>query len=310
MRRAAFTLIELLVVIAIIGVLIALLLPAVQKVREAANRSACQNNLKQIGLALHMYHDVNNRFPPGRYDFTPSPGTRHGWAAFLLMFLEQDNLARNYRWNENWSSTGNQPNRTTQLAIFRCPSAGGPRFDTSGGEVSATVSPPAISDYAPISGINGGLVTFVGYNTTTWPTAMRDGVLRTTTAGNGLRPVAIAEITDGLSNTVIIAEDANRPLTFRLGKQQTGNVSGGGWASDSASIAVDGADPATGAPAGAVRSCLINCTNENEIYSFHLGTANFVLADASVRGISSSVTATAFAPMLTFNEGFVLSGID
>ncbi len=122
-NKRGFTLIELLVVIAIIAILIALLLPAVQQAREAARRIQCKNNLKQMGLALHNYHDVHSRFPMG---FIKQHGT--AWSAMILPQLDQTNLYNTMTWGGEWSEGDNELACATLLSVFRCPSAAIPEF--------------------------------------------------------------------------------------------------------------------------------------------------------------------------------------
>src|SRR5205814_6520111 len=124
-HRSAFTLIELLVVSAVIAVLLGLLFPAVQRAREAANRTGCTNNLHQIGIALHHYHDAYRTFPPGGVEWSPPGNTTKrqlAWCVFLLPYLEQENLYRSLTLTKPFDSPENAAGAAAVLAVCPCPS--------------------------------------------------------------------------------------------------------------------------------------------------------------------------------------------
>jgi prepilin-type N-terminal cleavage/methylation domain-containing protein/prepilin-type processing-associated H-X9-DG protein len=274
--RRGFTLIELLVVIAIIGILIALLLPAVQKIREAAARLQCSNNLKQIGLALHNYHDSFQAFPQAykplrTADPTAPPGTgTYGAGAFVLIlpYLEQDNVYHAIDASRAALSGVNMPPNnaaySTPIKTYLCPSAPGSPTAVYSAELANSFNNFGIAltpaaglifgrtDYAPDAGLSidiPGISINAGASIICQPP---DG------------PVRITDITDGTSNTMMIVEDAGRPgwygsrgvasqpaiggYTPVIGSYQGGTAGpapqgGGGWADPLNYIATNGADP-------------------------------------------------------------------
>jgi type II secretory pathway pseudopilin PulG len=293
-------LIELLVVIAIIAILIGLLLPAVQKVREAANRMRCQNNLKQVGLALHNFQTAMGVFPPGAMDGSPSAiergmlrkagindtqaATRHSWVPFVLSSLEQDNLARIYNLDQSWSDATNQAAVETRLAMMVCPSVPGGANRLN---VKSSRNLPS-TDYSANYGygselISNGLVD-------NQPSSGQCGILGVNICYGPL------EIRDGLSNTILLSEDAGRPFTYRLRRRMDGTTNDGGWADNSNSYITHGAEldgTGSGGP------CHTNCHNGNEVYSFHTDGANHILGDGSVKFIRSSLNIRIFVRLIT-----------
>src|SRR5262245_874366 len=219
-RRSAFTLLELLVSIAVIGMLVALLLPAVQMARESARRITCANNLRQIGLACHEHHDTYGVFPPGRVDapFTVPQGQiiqgGHGFFPFLLPYIEQEALAGIYRWDRKAQGPENQPVATTQLQILQCPSAEPDRWTTAEEEpvTYGYGGNGACGDYGGDRDIDTLLVDMGLVD----PAANYKGVL----TRNYL--TRLADIRDGASQTLLVTEYAGRPTLWRAGRPVPG----------------------------------------------------------------------------------------
>ncbi|MCI0682695.1 MAG: DUF1559 domain-containing protein [Gemmataceae bacterium] len=298
--RTGFTLIELLVVIAIIAILIALLVPAVQKVREAAARTHCQNNLKQIGIGLHGHHDTFKVFPPGGVNTAlpkvgvpaANPALLHGWAVFILPFVEQQTIRNQYRLDLDWRDPANAAAVRSRVPIFFCPTSGDQQRVDAFNNAPFTNIQASICDYAPVNGVSGGLVT-AGLVPTT---PSLQGVLRV----NFL--AMFVDIKDGSSNTMLIAEDAGRPQRWRSTGGLGGRFSGAGWADREAEYILHGF---TADGVSSPGPCAINCTNNNEIFAFHTAGAHCLFGDGSVRLVGASVSIRTVAAMITRMGGEV-----
>ena len=312
LKRNAFTLIELLVVIAIIGVLIGLLLPAVQKVREAAARLQCTNNLKQIGLAMMNYESTYGLFPAGYLDnmninpvdssatSNPDPVTGWGWGALILPYLEQESLYKSISMSSiamNNTSAAAIAFRKTVIKGFLCPSddTGINTFTISGTGGNFEL---AKSSYAGVNG-QGELADF--------DSALGLGMLL---RGRGVR---IAEVTDGLSNTIFIGERSSKSA-----KQAAGNLPGVcTWVGALPGGDLDGESPAlyilgwTGDPANPATP---NKPEPDGFYhaetfsSKHSGGLNFLFGDGSVRFIPDSIDGQVWVNLGTRQGGEVISG--
>lgn len=295
--QSGFNLVELLVVIAIIGALVALLLPAVQAVRESARRAHCINNLRQIGLAALQYHDTFGKFPPGWAEGTPEtpffvPQGKivdggHGLFPFLLPFLEQKTLAEIYHWE--WRSQGpqNQNVATKQLDVLQCPSAVQDRWVTEvedpgnysyGGRGACT-------DYAGIRNVDTRLVDLGLVD----EAANYEGVL---TRGY-LTP--LRDITDGTSQTILVTECAGRPELWSPSGPTQGYAPGGVWVAGTL-ILFTGSTPDGATKLG---PCAINCSNNREPFGFHPAGINAVFADGSLHFLRADIDIRIFARLVT-----------
>jgi prepilin-type N-terminal cleavage/methylation domain-containing protein/prepilin-type processing-associated H-X9-DG protein len=306
-RTNGFTLIELLVVIAIIGILVALLLPAVQAAREAARRTQCTNNIRLLGLAAHNFVDVKKHFPSSVRPAGLTPLPRIAGILLVLPYLEEDTAYKQYDLSKNWNDPVNRPIVSRVISTFICPSSPNPeRLD---GLPEASPWRPDIAaptDYSPTIGVDKRL---------------KDAGL-VEQDGKGLLPKnetpRIRDATDGMSHTIMYAESAGRPYVYRNGRQigdlSTHRVNAGGWCRPASDFSVDGSSYDGASFPG---PCAINCTNGEdfatsgfphpyygsegtaEAYSFHSGGANFVFGDGSVKLISADIHVREFAKLVT-----------
>jgi prepilin-type N-terminal cleavage/methylation domain-containing protein/prepilin-type processing-associated H-X9-DG protein len=338
-RRNGFTLVELLVVIAIIAVLAGLLLPAVQKVRAAAARAQCQNNLKQLGLGIHSWHDAKGYIPQNHRPASAQTTTvRERWLTRILPFIDQSPLYSQYDDSSDWDSSptttpppapgypGNIVVTSVPLKIVQCPAAAEPSRQDNNPAASTPEgwgpnNPPivAVTDYAGIYGVHPSFSAATGI-----APANPYGTMINDTFKENSR-VTLTDITDGTSNTILLAESAGRPQLYNQGGVRQGldltqhGVNGGGWARPASEIwligfqdrlgtipggpftinAANGVDTQGVYPLTTPIGFPLGTSGSGQIFGFHAGGANSVFADGSVHLLADDISAAVIAALVT-----------
>jgi len=324
--RRGFTLIELLVVIAIIAVLVSLLLPAVQQAREAARRSACSNNLKQIGLAIHNFSD-SKKYLPSSLRPAPASTVRVGGFVQLLPFMDEKVLWDKYDTSVNWSDPRNLPVAVARIRSYQCPSApnadrldANPDVVATGGDAAWKPDLVAVADYAASIGVDPRLAA----------------AIPTIKAGQGVLPKntkpTFSDVTDGLSNTIMVLESAGRPFVYRRGPvlvssdQTQHRLNAGGWVRPASDLLFAGSNKAgTVVPPTSVGdAAALNATNGDDVagqpyphpvygtegtsqpFGFHSSGINVLFADGSVKFIDEAVDITIFASLITRDQAEIV----
>ena len=325
-ERIGFTLVELLVVVAIIGILIGMLLPAVQSVREAARRTSCLNNLRQLGLSLHNYESAFGEMPPQRTGPTFSIGSQisnqfgassefQSWTVSLLPYFEQVGIAGMYNFEEAWFDQIDSQNYELiqgQVELFICPSVGLINRQDPYHVIGA-----AAGDYGTISEVDDDTYSDV-LGVTVPPVSAREGLL-TKFKANKFR-----DCLDGLSNTLFVAECAGQPEAWVVGRRMTSEDfanyqddkvanfngqlvlnDGTGWADPNCSFKINGArEDGLDKPGPK----MINAIHASEVYAFHNQGANFNFGDGATAFLSESIDTLTFMQLGTRSGGEIITG--
>ncbi len=308
-----FTLIELLVVIAIIAVLIALLLPAVQQAREAARRTQCKNNMKQLGLAVHNYLDVYLTFPIGTRYATTSPN----WRVGLLPYMDQANVYNQLSFAgsfANYPYSGNTVLHNLFLTVYKCPSSTLPGNSTTVAGNGTAGGPGMTHDYVGISGATGAADS----SSMCSPEHRYGGI----SCFNGVLPAnfnyKISSLTDGTSNVVVIAEQSGAIATSDIRANYNGGW--GGYTLDMATTAGFASWTSSTDAWGTGITTIRYAPNpksapggSNEVYdlntaltSYHAGGVHVLMADGAVRFISDSLDFTTLSNLAARADGAVI----
>jgi prepilin-type N-terminal cleavage/methylation domain-containing protein len=317
-NRRAFTLVEMMVVIVIIAILASLLLPAVQAARDAARRSSCSSNLKQIGLAALNFENAYKGLPPRRYGpvwTPPAPSFGYcGWGAVILPFLDLKNIQRLYSYQNNFYDPANAQAIAVPISVYSCPATQPSRSMTVCDPTQTITGTGIAGDYFGANGVHAwwfpDSATNTAYSANT-ETAMADNRFK-----------ALSEITDGTTYTLLITEQAGRPDWYILGARQstavttpnsaTTTINGttysqtnpawwGCWASYQTSIFYTYSDD--GVTLNGYGT--INVNNSQGIYSFHRGGANAVFCDAAVHFLGQNTAPTVLGAIITARSGGV-----